>query len=243
MTRRTTSRGRTPTHKPGTYTVLINVTGPGGVSEWASTSAVVAPAQLALTGETYTWPEIAQAPGEVPLARFTYPADASGVYPPASSFVAAIDWRDGTPPTFAQIEFTYPGGGTPYYTVTATHTFRTPGFFTPYINVIAPDGESAWVAGKVAVGPDPIGAVEHHGQRPARGDAGDRDGRLRPRHLRRPGRVVQGGRRLGRRLGHLQSGPADRDRRRPDRVRRLRVAHLRRDRHLPRPRQHPRPQR
>ena len=143
--------------RPGTYTVTMNLVGPLGVSEWASTEAVVSPSLLRLSGNPDVWQATQGQPMESVPGQFTYPPDASGAYLSASSFVAAIDWRDGSPPTFARVELMLPPGqARPYNAVDAAHTYRTPGFFTPYINVIAPDGESAWVAGKVAVGPDPM---------------------------------------------------------------------------------------
>ncbi len=127
----------------GTYTVTIDLLGPNGLSEFASTTADVAPSRLALAGNPVVFLAAQGQPLTAELGTFTFDGAASL---PTSDFIANVDWRDGSPPTRAEVHLMLPPGGTahPYYAVVATHTYRTAGNYAPLINVIAPDGESWW---------------------------------------------------------------------------------------------------
>ena len=135
---------------PGTYTVQINAIGGPGQSIWASTSITVnAPSGIP---SAVPFTAMAGTPAkDIPLAGLTAPA--------GTSPVAAVDWGDGSAPTFATLVAdatpALGGGtapGTTAYTVEGSHTYASPGQHTVLVNVIE-GRESLWTSARVTVDP------------------------------------------------------------------------------------------
>jgi hypothetical protein len=133
--------------EPGDYTVKINAIGGPGQSIWAKTTITIGqptaqPGAVPLTATAGT------ALNNIPLAGFTAPT--------GTKLVAAVDWGDGSMPTFATVVTDATPAiagskGTTTYTVEGSHTYATPGSHRVLINVIEP-GKSLWAATTATVG-------------------------------------------------------------------------------------------
>ena len=134
----------------GTYTVTINAIGGVGQSIWTSTTATI-------TDPVAT-------PGALPFATtagsaLTDQSLAGLTAPTGTSLTAAVDWGDGTAPTFAKVvaaatpAASTPGGGptTTTYTVEGSHTYQAPGTHKVTVNVIEPGGKSLWTSAMATV--------------------------------------------------------------------------------------------
>ena len=152
--RRTTSRatriGGTHTYaRPGTYKATINLLGPGGLSLWTSDPVQVSAGSLTLGGGDFFNGAQGHPLTGLALAGVTFFSPAAGPPPSATSYVAAVDWGDGSAATFASV-IPAPSGSRFDDVVVGSHTYARPGHYNITVNVIAPDGESAWWAGSSA---------------------------------------------------------------------------------------------
>jgi hypothetical protein len=126
----------------GPKTVTVDVTGAGGGTTTITSSATVANAALAMTGNTVTATEAASFTGAV--VTFT---DANAAAS-AGDFTAVIDWGDGSATSTGTITANGAGG----FDVTGTHTFVHSGPKAPTVTVVGLGGGSIVGSGTVNVG-------------------------------------------------------------------------------------------
>ena len=124
--------------KPGKHTVLVNVI-EGKTSLWAASTATVDRSLSPVAGAPVSG-IAGLALGNIPLAGFSGPA--------SGQIIAAVDWGDGSTPSFATVVPSTTPAKSPSlqtsYLVVGSHNYAAPGTYTALINVIAPDGESQW---------------------------------------------------------------------------------------------------
>ena len=141
--------------EPGTYSVKVNLIRSDGESDWIGTTATIAPAadpvsDLSAVATTGT----AGMPlPDALLAQFNVP-DASG-------YRVAIDWGDGSAPTFGSVAIIQRVelviyAGQPEVGASGTHTYAVSGTYTIKLNLLGPDGESLWVGTTATIAPTPI---------------------------------------------------------------------------------------
>jgi hypothetical protein len=126
----------------GPKTLTVDVTGAGGGTTTITSSATVANAALALTGNTVTATEAASFTGAV--VSFT-DANASAS---AGDFTAVIDWNDGSGTSAGTIAANGSGG----FDVSGTHTYIHAGPKHPTATVVGLGGGSVVGNGTVNVG-------------------------------------------------------------------------------------------
>ena len=144
--------------KAGGDTAVFNVIAPGGASAWTSAPVTVLPAT---SGASDFMPAaVSGTPGTALESVLLTTFDS-----PGQSYTLAIDWGDGSTPTFGAvlpvIDPLPPGSGggssTPIQREAfGSHTYLGPGTYTIVLNLIGADGESDWTSTRATItGPPP----------------------------------------------------------------------------------------
>ncbi len=142
--------------RAGTYTITLHIVDPDGSSTWTTTRATIAappsgPVDFG-TRSTAGAVQYVNTAG-IALAGFAAASDASDT--------AAIDWGDGSAPTFATIvpDGSTATGGTfttrnlPDFEIKGSHTYARTGTYKALIHLLGPGGVSEWTSNTVAVTP------------------------------------------------------------------------------------------
>jgi hypothetical protein len=129
----------------GTYAYTITVTDDGGAATVVSGSAIIGAAALIAGAPTLLTANTGIAlPDDTVVATFTD----GNTFASASSFIATIDWGDGSPRTTGLVVATATPG---LFDVEGGHTYAKPGVFTTKVTVTDSAGAQVTIVGTATV--------------------------------------------------------------------------------------------
>ena len=141
--------------KPGTYAIKVNLIRSDGESDWIGTTATIAASAdpVSVLSDVAVAGTQGQPLADDLLAQFNVPNIAG--------YKAAVDWGDGSAPSFGRIGLVLrvediASAGLPAFGAFGTHTYALPGTYAIKVNLLGPDGESLWVGTSATIAPAPF---------------------------------------------------------------------------------------